>query len=206
MSGKEFCISDLTTGQLNALVKKIGRDNVPGILDGTIEFTVTPKAQKFLKLNDSITLPERTDPFDPKEFFKTREGLYVWNDFTRRILPVTKEIESLPEMKITSFDLIEPAIDVQVQYELPESHVFKDADVFCACIVGLLEKQKNGEGGVLLNNGFANIFYVVGKDSEVFPVGVRWYSDFRRWDVRAYRLGDNQWRVGNRAFSATAEL
>jgi len=67
----------------------------------------------------------------------------------------------------------------------------------------LLERQSAGEDGVLLTNGYANLFYV--RDSKGKPrvVNVNWNDD--GWNVNANSLDDNRWNDGNRVFSATAD-
>ncbi len=71
-------------------------------------------------------------------------------------------------------------------------------------VFSLMEKQKNGEGGILLNNGYANIFYVW-DGHDICTVCVRWYGD--GWDVGAfsdeYLLG---WDGGDLVFSRNVAL
>jgi len=169
-----------------------------------IEPVIVIKKPSVLGTPSKITLPAIDNPVDPKRFFKTGQGLYMWNDFTDRILSVTKEVKSLPAMEISSFSLLKSATYAEIRNELPEGHVWQDTSAFCGHFAGLLEKQKNGEEGILLNNSYANIFYVVGKNSEVFTVRVGWYSGAREWRVDAYTVDGNQWNAGYRAFSATA--
>ena len=149
----------------------------------------------------SVTLPERTDPFNLKDFFKTRRDLNVGYDFTDRILSVTKEVESLPAIAIYYCDLTELATDDQIKSELSSDHVFQDTSAFCVYLADMIEKQAKGEKGDLINTGFANIFYVVGKNGAVFAVRVHWRSGCRRWDVDADQLGGLQWIAGVRVFS-----
>jgi len=47
-----------------------------------------------------------------------------------------------------------------------------------------MEKQKNGEDGVLLNNGYANIFYI--RDQNGVLRAVRVYWDDGSWRVYAH--------------------
>lgn len=151
------------------------------------------------------TLPAVDKPVDPKQFFKTRTGLYVWDGYYRdRILSVAKKVKSLPALMISHQTLIKAATDAEIRRELPEGHIFQDTSAFCVYLSVMIEQQKNSEDGILLNNGYANIFYVIGKNGEVFMVGVDWCSDYRRWDVFAWPLGVNRWDAGSRAFSATA--
>ncbi|MBP6975318.1 MAG: hypothetical protein KBB51_00650, partial [Candidatus Moranbacteria bacterium] len=64
-------------------------------------------------------------------------------------------------------------------------------------IAGLIEAQPGGKSGFLLNNGYANIFYVEGKNGEVFAVRVGWRSVDREWSVGGWGLGERgDWDAG----------
>lgn len=63
----------------------------------------------------------------------------------------------------------------------------------------LMEKQKNGEAGVLLNNGCANIFYIRDKKGVLRAVRVAWRGG--GWGVGASSVGDSgRWGDGSRVF------
>jgi hypothetical protein len=63
-----------------------------------------------------------------------------------------------------------------------------------------MEKQKNGEDGVILNNGYANIFYVKDESGVLRAVNVRW-NDYG-WSVDASSVEDpGRWRDGVQVFS-----
>jgi hypothetical protein len=121
-------------------------------------------------------------------------------------LSVAKKI---PQIKlpdhVLGFDLPEPMNDEQVRDKLGDNHVFETSEG-CAVIAGMISRQANGEAGDLLNNGYTDIFYVRGKNNEVFAVGVGWSAGDRGWDVRADRLGGSLWCAGNRAFSCNSIL
>ena len=136
-------------------------------------------------------------------YFTTRSGLYVWGEFTERILAVAKPAVALVRT-LKHYDLPENMNDAEIRVELGEDHVFEDASEFCATLAGMIDIQSGGKAGRLLNNGRANIFYVRGTGGEVFAVRALWSSDDREWDVDAFRLDDYRWRAGYRAFSATA--
>jgi hypothetical protein len=72
-------------------------------------------------------------------------------------------------------------------------------------IFSLMEKQKNGEDGVLLNNGYVNIFYVRDISSILRGVCVGWRSD--GWFVGARSVGHPYgWRHSYRVFSRNSVL
>ena len=147
-----------------------------------------------------ILLPAFTDPFDPNEFFQTREGLWTWDRFRDRILSLAKPTDSLEEATFLAFDLTEDANDAEIRKDLPENHVFGDASVFCARLAQMIERQPEGKEGNLLTNGCANIFYVRVKDGEPSAVDVYWRSGGREWDVYCHSLRGDRWIRGDRVF------
>lgn len=140
---------------------------------------------------------------DPEQFFRAGSGVYVWDDFRTRIALQAKPIESAPNMQLATFTLIEKATDAQIRAELMEGHVFEDVSIFFYHLAGMIKAQADGIEGVLLNNGYANIFYAQ-VAAEVFAVRVRWNATDRWWSVSACRLGGSAWSAGRRVFSATA--
>lgn len=134
-----------------------------------------------------------TKGFDPKEFFKTGDGLYVYSDFKERILEKAETIKSAKTLNLSSFDLIASASDEKIENSLPKKHIFSETDV-CAVIAGLIKKQSKGEEGVLRNNGYANLFY-----TPSFVVGVGWSDS--RWGVDTWFRDGGGWAGGMRVFS-----
>ena len=64
----------------------------------------------------------------------------------------------------------------------------------------LMEKQGKGEDGVLLNNGWANIFYIKDIAGVLRAVYVRWDED--GWHVNAYSVENpDRWYDGHQVFS-----
>ena len=67
-------------------------------------------------------------------------------------------------------------------------------------IFWLMEQQKNGKKGVLLVNGYANVFYVRDVNGTLRAVDVRWLGG--GWGVRADSFaGPRGWREGRQVFS-----
>jgi len=110
---------------------------------------------------------------------------------------------SADETSVGYADLAQAANDTGIGGELPLGYVFEDVETFLVHLATLIACQWDGKSGILLNNGYANIFYVKMK-CEVFAVDVYWFTDCRGWFCRACRLGDRRWFAGSRAFSATA--
>ncbi|MDP2734757.1 MAG: hypothetical protein Q8P12_00965, partial [bacterium] len=145
-----------------------------------------------------ITIPA-TQGVDPSQYFQTREGLYVWPEFSERIVSVAKKTE-LPEVTFRSFELVKSANDTEIRSELPEDYVL-EASELCGYLPEIIASQPGGEEGFLLTNGHPNVFYVRGRNGEVFAVGVLWDGVNLEWDVYADRLDDGHWSGGYRVIS-----
>lgn len=135
--------------------------------------------------------------FNPKDFLD-KPHIYLFNYFKEKVLSEAVEIENVPEINWDTYELKEQLNDFQIEKEFPNC-VFEDVSKFCAYLYALIEKQKNGENGLLLNNGYANLFYVKTL-SEVMVVIVSWSADVREWNVNANRRDDFQWFAGDRVF------
>ena len=67
-------------------------------------------------------------------------------------------------------------------------------------IYAMMERQANGESGDLLNNGWANIFYVRDITGTLRAVGVHWHDDGCYVDARSVEH-PYEWRSGRQVFS-----
>ncbi len=133
-------------------------------------------------------VPARTEHFNASAFYQTRTGLYVDNSFADRLdLSARQTVNSAPERPYVVLILKERAYDKDIYKELPaETRLSTMED-----IASLIEAQPNGKLGLLLNNGYANIFYVKEKNGKVFIMSVSWDSDDRYWSICGGRL-DNR--------------
>jgi hypothetical protein len=200
MSEFQFAAQNLEMRQLNALVKKLGgEDVVRGILADRMLFEITER--ELLAPLDPITI-RPVGLCKAQNSLKTCPGLYVYATFTDRVLPAVQGEVSLPEeITLPSYTLTERAADKRIRENLPENHVF-GADELCAILIDLVIKsQPNGTEGPLLTNGYANLFYVKGKDDHVCLVVVRWSADYRGWSVLAWSLDAYTWNAEYRVFS-----
>ena len=148
---------------------------------------------RLLKPVAQATVPARTKPFNAAKFYQTGPGLYVDDTFADRLdVNARRTVDSAPERPYVASLLKANAYDMDIRKELPETHLSTLED-----IAGLIEAQPNGKSGLLLNNGYANIFYVEGKNGEVFAVNVDWGSGNREWNVRGWELGEiGNWNAG----------
>ena len=136
-----------------------------------------------------------TKSHDPKAFYQTRDGLYVWDDFRYRIVANATPMPEGASFKLDHALLTKNMLDREIEAALPANHLF-DESTLCAIIAAMISEQPNGKEGKLLNNGYANLFYT---SSTV--VHVHWGADYREWYVHTWERGDRGWRAGRRVFS-----
>lgn len=165
--------AEIERATINAL-KKLG-SRYPVLAETTL---LKPVAQ--------ATVPARTKPFNAAEFYQTGPGLYVYDTFADRLdVNARQTVDSAPERPYVASLLKANAYDTGIRKELPEIHLSTLED-----IAGLIEAQPNGKSGLLLNNGYANIFYIEGRNGEVFAVIVCWFSGGRGWRVDDWQLDE----------------
>lgn len=155
---------------------------------------MTNSEQILKPVEKKITIATKAK-FDPKEYYKTRDGLYVWSNFGDRILEKTSPLKAAKNISIASYELVRSGSDEMIEKALPKKHIFDESEV-CAIIAEMIAKQPKGEEGDLLNTGYANLFY-----TEAFVVHVYWYSYDRHWGVLTWGRGDGDWDAGGRVFS-----
>ena len=151
------------------------------------------KTDKVLEVVEKKISFKTSEKFDPKEYYQNRKGLYIWSSFQEKILPKAKTVKKGVEFAIASFKLAKWATDEEIESALPKKHIFKEGDV-CALISEMIAKQPEGQGGALLNTGYANLFY-----TKVFVVSVDWFDV--EWDVSTWGRGGRGWFGDNRVFS-----
>lgn len=171
-----------------------GVKNVKSILQGHMKVV--------LETINPISTPKHV-PFPGSsrnliDFFQTRSGLVISENFQEHIVPeFLDEQVSVPASKGMCVDLIGIADDYGICGKLPKDFIFSDIYEFLAMLSSLIEKQWEGDEGVLLTDGNANIFYVweSGYRSVIY---VTW-SDSLGWLCKFYS-GSDQWNIGQRIF------
>lgn len=193
--------NNTTPDRIQTVWNMIGGDDVVDqLIAGTMKLTVETIRRLTALTSTTVAAGNQNHP----DFFKTRKGLWPSDNFQNFILAAAKdEAVQVADAAIGYADLTQAANDAEIAAELPESHVFEDVDAFLSYLGDLIETQWGGKDGVLLNNGYANIFYVKVNGS-VFVVFVYCYAGRRIWLCGASRLADDRWYAGSRAFSATA--
>ncbi len=181
---------------------KTGSDLIPKFAEMIVETANRggKLSLKYLKLlADNIAV--KTDGFSKDSFFKNGPvKLYFWDSFKNQILKAIPDSIPAFEGLLRKTQLTRNMFDSEILAELNNPQPFTVSE-FAALIRELLSKQPKGEDGQLLNNGYANIFYVKLEDARVVVVDVSWLSGGREWYPRAYALGDGCWDDGRCAFS-----
>lgn len=185
--------------QVIALVIKLGgADRVMSILRGETEMVerrlTQPRPLRLLR-------PAEKRRFVAKETFFGETAVkiaYLSPGFTKWFEAAVEE--SVLEATLVPFNLNEAAAGSAIIADLGGED---RAEVALSQIWRLLERQPNGEEGVLLTNGYANIFYVRNITGVLVVVTVVWIALKNGWQVYAGSLGgcprfldlDGAWRV-----------
>ncbi len=187
----------LTLGRIEALVNKLGgEDSVDGILSGKLTVTLTVALKSILALLGTIAVPA-TKQFVAKDNFQVGKAGIGWlgDNFKAWFLGKTEgpvEGSTLRYHKLT-----ESSLDTPILAELGDKAETTLADLF-----HLLSLQANGQGGVLLANSYANIFYVRDASGELRAVCARWYAGSGDWGVDATGVAcPYRWDADFRVFS-----
>lgn len=105
------------------------------------------------------------------------------------------------EMTLRSAKLVRAELDKEIRKELGVER----EETTLADIYALLEKQPDGRPGVLLTNGFANIFYVRDAKGVLRVVGVHWRAFDGGWVMDALSVEDpSGWNGGYQVFSCNS--
>lgn len=152
----------------------------------------------FLESIDVITIQAMDDPFVAREKFIVGDaGVRIsWLALSFRERFLGKNEGPMPETTLCYAKLIEPSVDGPILTELGDK-----AETTLVQIFALMERQANGEKGVLLTNGGANIFYACDINGELRAVDVYWRGG--GWGVLSYPVTHpHGWFVGDRVFSS----
>ena len=135
--------------------------------------------------------------FVAKEHFKLGESAgvkisYLGDNFNDHFLK--KREENITEVMLKSFKLTQASLSPPIITALGDNH-----ETYLAQLWELLKLQPQGETGILLTNGYVNIFYIRDADGILWAVCVRWFGD--GWCVYAGSVEDPYWwRAGDQVF------
>ena len=126
--------------------------------------------------------------------------LYFGDNFKNWILSKISESTNFPEPPKSERRILSKSMnDKEIIGEF-KIQPYKSIPELLSVVHEKITKQPNGENGELLNNGYANIFYVQLED-RVVAVDVRWDSGDREWVLHADGLDDGAWLAGGCVFS-----
>lgn len=110
---------------------------------------------------------------------------------------VSKVEEDVPAGVLNINKLLRDSLDAPIITELGERH-----ETYLADLWAFLEKQPGGEKGFLMNNGYANIFYIRDIHGKLWAVYADWSSDDGGWHLRAGSVGpSHRWLAGDQVVS-----
>lgn len=194
---------NLKLGTIEAVFNKLGGiDGAQAFLRD--EVTVTKPAKPSLLQLVTTAPVTACEKFVAKEHYKVDTSrkakvkiAFLWENFSKHFLPKTEEGVLAGELKVHK--LLQSSLDAPIMTELgdPASYSTTLADLWA-----LLEKQPNGEEGVLLVNGYANIFYIHDTEGNLWAVRARWRSGGDGWRVGADSVeGPRRWNGGDQVLS-----
>ncbi len=200
----EFASKDYTAGQLNAMVKKlieqVGENGPNLLLQGKLKIEAIKDS--ILNLISTTKTSATTEKFVAKEKFRkdSKEVKFygIWDNFTNWFLAGdSKTEEPLGEQELRYGNLNRNSVDGPIIEELGGE---AKAETTLTELYDLLKKQASGEEGVLLTNGYANIFYIRDTSDVLRAVSVDWHAG--GWSVFALSVEDpDDWGAGRRVFS-----
>ena len=200
----EFASKDYTAGQLNAMVKKlieqVGEKGPDLLLQGKLKIEAIKDS--ILNWLGTTKTSATTEKFVAKEKFRkdSKEVKFyrIWDNFTNWFLAGDGKIEEpIGEQELRYGNLTKNSVDSPIIEDLGGE---AKAETTLAELYDLLKKQANGEGDVLLTNGYANIFYIRNIKGVLRAVRVYWDDD--GWNVSALSVEDRlAWNAGDRVFS-----
>ena len=153
------------------------------LLDWLGTVTVSAEIQRFI-VRDRIA-----------EIKKSGRQIYTGSNFEEWFFD--KIVEPIGKTQLRRGKLLRAEVDRPIIAELGGEI---KAETSLAEIFGLMEMQKNGEKGALLNNDYANIFYVCDTKGVLRTVAVHWND--ARWNLHAFSVENPLgWLKGYQVFS-----
>jgi hypothetical protein len=218
-------LREFTTGPLNQLIVNLGGQDgdqweqqlkqflrkEPCWTNGQVAQTAEPKPiPSILELVSTVVVNATTGKLVAKEEFVCDTGRkakvkisYLGNNFKAWFLTGDGKTEDpITEQTLRYHKLRQSSVDGPIITELGGE---AKAETTLSEMFSLMEKQKHGEGGVLLNKGYANIFYIKDSAGVRRAIYVRWHDD--GWLVNASSVGYPEgWLDDNLVFSRNSVL
>ena len=172
--------------------------------------TKSPESNSLLKFVGTVLVPATTAKFVAKDKFivNTKHDApvkinYVGDNFTKWFLCGDGKTEDpISEQTLCYAKLRKASMGASIIEELGGE---AKAETMLFAMFSLMEEQRCGEKGVLLNNSYGNIFYIPDKAGVLRAVYVRWNAG--GWYVNAFFVKDLfKWLDGDRVFSRNSVL
>jgi hypothetical protein len=188
---------NVTAGQTEAAINILGGwESFQKVLSGEILVTLTAKVKSILAFIGTFIVPD-TKKFAVKDNFKLgKAGIgYLGDNFKNWFLGKTEGPAEGVTLRYSR--LTESSLDAPILAELGDK-----AETTLANLFHLLSLQAKGQDGVLLTNGYANIFYVRDASGELRSVNAHRRGFSSAWGVDAREVAyPNRWSGGHRFFS-----
>ncbi len=218
-------LREFTTGPLNQLIVNLGGQDgdqweqqlkqflrkEPCWTNGQVTQVAEPKpTPSILELVSTIVVNATTGKLVAKEKFVRDTGRkakvkisYLGDNFTSWFLNGDGKTEDpISEQTLRYHKLRQSSVDGPIIAELGGA---EKSETTLSEMFSLMEKQGKGEDGVLLNNGYANIFYIKDLAGVLRTVRVDWGGV--GWYVYAYSVEHpDRWYDGSQVFSRNSVL
>ncbi|MBI5078215.1 MAG: hypothetical protein HZB11_02535 [Candidatus Yonathbacteria bacterium] len=159
--------------------------------------------QAFIEHRNPFAKVNENDSFNPSAYFvKPRKGLWVSKSFQKYALAGQRDLLSYRVIADVTNQTLARDMSHQETFEefLGGAEKARTHAFTLDQLATLLRLQPNGEDGALLNNGSANIFYVLTK-GDFFSVSMLWDSVQSEWCVYGWPTnGHGHWDAGDRVF------
>ena len=170
--------------------------------------TKSPESNSLLKFVGTVLVPATTGKFVAKDKFMVNtlhdapvKISKVGDNFTKWFLCGDGKTEDpISEQTLRYAKLRKASVDSSIIEELGGE---AKAETMLFAMFSLMEEQRYGKKGVLLNNEYANIFHIPDKFGVLRAVYVRWNAGGWHvgWYVDAFLVGDSfKWLDGDRVF------
>ena len=165
----------------------------------------TYEVESLLEFINTITILTSTEKFVAKDRFIVNTSddalvkiAYISNSFTEAFLQDEGKTEDqiTEEQILRCSKLRRSSVDTPIIVELGEDK----AEIFLREFWHLLENQPSGNDGILLTNGYANIFYIRNSRGVFYAVDAYWRRD--GWNLDVYSVENpNEWDAGSQIVS-----
>ncbi|MEK7586971.1 MAG: hypothetical protein AAB453_03840 [Patescibacteria group bacterium] len=195
--------STWTRGKDEALLNILGGQKIAElIIAGKVKVAIEEIIESLLDFVATVVVLATKSKFVASDNFKLKKdgGIcsYLGDNFKAWFLNGDSKTEDpIGEQTLRYAKLRNVSVDGPIITELGGE---AKAETTLSEMFSLMEKQKNGESGVLLSNGYANIFYIRDIAGVLRAVGVSWYDG--GWHVHAYSVEyPYEWNGGSQVFS-----